>query len=139
MSSSTEPHRRPEPLALVALGGAIFASIMLYLKSGELVASSVRFSLYGLLMVAPIAIVLAVAVIRGEGSALRRFAMPLAIAGLVIGFVHLLFVWGAFTSVPLCGSAGSCTSPFSWLDWFAAAVYFATIAAAGTVRTPASS
>ena len=139
MTASTEPRWRPEPLAIVAFAGAVFASIMLYLKSSDLVASSVRMSLYGLLMVAPIAIVLLVAFIRGEGSALRRFALPLAAAGLVIGLVHLLFVWGTFTSIPLCGSTSSCTSPVSWLDWFAAAVYFATIAAAGTVRSTATS
>jgi len=139
MTRSTDPRWRPEPLAIIAVVGAVVASVELYLKSGELVASSVRMSLYGQLMVAPIAIVLTVAILRGEGSALRRFAVPLAAAGLVVGLLHLLFVWGAVTSIPLCGSTTSCTSPVSWLDWFAAAVYFATIAAASTVRRPATS
>jgi hypothetical protein len=139
MPTPTQARWRPEPLAIVALVGAWFASVELYLKSGDLVGSSVRMSLYGLLMVAPIAVVLSMAIIRGEGSALRRFAVPLAAAGLIVSLLHGLFVWGAFTSVPLCGSTTSCTSPASWLDWFAVAVYFATIAAASTVRRPATS
>jgi hypothetical protein len=139
MSASAQPRWRPEPLAIVALVGALFASAELYLKSGDLVGSSVRMSLYGLLMVAPIAVVLSMAIIRGEGSALRRFALPLAAVGLVVSLLHGLFVWGAFTSIPLCGSTTSCTSGVSWLDWFALAVYFATVAAAGTVRSPATS
>jgi hypothetical protein len=126
-------------LAIVALVGAWFASVELYLKSGDLVASYVRMSLYGLLMVAPIAVVLTVAMIRGEGSALRRFAAPLAVVGLVVSLLHGLFAWGAFESATLCGSTTSCTTTTSWLDWFAVAVYFAAIAAASTVRRPATS
>jgi hypothetical protein len=138
MSTPTQLRWRPEPMAIVALVLAVFASVELYLKSGDIVASQVRMSFYGQLMVAPIAVVLIMAMVRREGSALRRFALPLAAVGLVVSLLHGLFAWGAVSNVTLCGSTTSCTTSTSWLDWLAVAVYFATVAAAGTVRRPAS-
>jgi hypothetical protein len=134
---------RPEPLTIVALVASLAGSFVLYDKSAHFLVAGDRLIIYAAIPLAPIAVVLLVAIMRGEPSAVRRFAMPLAVAGLLTGLLHGMFAWGAFDSPTLCGAASGCNDglgsrflDLSWFSWLAMATYFATVAAAYTLALP---
>jgi hypothetical protein len=134
----------PEPLTFVALALSLVGAVGVYLKSEALLVGGNRLNFYAVLAVPALAVVLLVAVLRRDPIGVRTFAVPLAVVGLVVSVLQAIHAWGLLDgAAPWCQGSVRCFngigSPFlhlSWLDWVAIAAYFATFAAAGTMRRP---
>jgi disulfide bond formation protein DsbB len=137
--------RRPAPLTIVALAISLLASVLLYDKIVTIIETQCRLCLYEVLALAPIAAVLLVSVARGDSLAVRRWAMPLGVAGLLATLLRAVYARGWVSNDRLCGINPSCANgvgsgrflSLGWFDWLTAVTYLVTIAAAFVPRPAA--